>query len=79
MGFWRDLGRMGHKIGGAVGDWAGGVAGTLGIAGGAIVATGIGLPLAAGVEGLAGLATGLAVGGKATDIMSYGADRLGRK
>ena len=79
MGFWRDLGRMGHKIGGTVGDWAGGVAGTLAATGAAIGATGIGLPLAAGVETMAGLAGALAFGGKATDVMSYGADRLGSK
>jgi len=79
MGFWRDLGRMGHKIGGAVGNWAGGVAGGLAATGAAIGATGVGAPIAVGVEGLASLVGALSFAGKATDIMSYGADRLGRK
>ena len=79
MGFWRDLGRMGHKIGGAVGNWAGAAAGTLAATGGIIAATGVGAPLGAVVEMGAGLAGALSFGGKATDIMSYGADRLGSR
>jgi len=76
---WASLGRLGHKIGSGVATVAGGIATGLGVAGAGIAATGIGAPIGAGVEALAGIAGGVALGGKAMDMASFGADALGKK
>ena len=79
MGFWRTLGRLGHKIGGGASKVLGGISGSLELGAAGLAATGIGAPIGAAMAALGGEIGVTALGAKAIDIASYGADKLGNK